>query len=79
MRRPHGLTAGQQPQARHAPHMSGQRRIVIVHAGDPTMELTLAGINAYRRTHPGWMIRQQYQQPRNVAETKELLAWEADV
>lgn len=58
--------------------MSGQRRVVIMHAGDPTMELTLAGIDAYRRTHPGWMIRQQYHQPKNAAETRELLTWQAE-
>jgi LacI family transcriptional regulator len=58
--------------------MNALRRVVIVHAPDPTMDLVLAGIDAHRRAHPGWVIRHQYRQPKPGPEAREPLAWNAD-
>ena len=58
--------------------MNGKRRVVIMHAEGPAMELMLAGIDGFRRDHPGWIIRQQYHPPRTAAEIRELLAWQAE-
>jgi LacI family transcriptional regulator len=59
--------------------MADMRRVAVVHtANDASMDLVAAGIEEYRREHPGWVLRQQYNAPRTAAEIDEFLAWRPD-
>ena len=58
--------------------MSEKKRVVILHEPVPGLDLMLAGIDSFRRSYPGWVIRQQYRHPRTTAELRELLGWRAD-
>ncbi len=59
--------------------MTTPRRIVVLHqSGDPSMDLLLSGIDDYRRSYPGWVIRHQYDMPERQAELEDLTRWQPD-
>ncbi len=59
--------------------MADPRRVAVIHAAnDPSMDQVIAGIGDFRRLHPGWILRQQYQVPHTSAEVAEFLAWQPD-
>lgn len=58
--------------------MPSRRIAVIQGGGDTSAALVVAGINDFRREHPGWELRQHYAVPSTQAEIVDMLDWKAD-